>query len=295
MDKLEIGIGGDGQVRVLAAITTETVTEGVRRHSTSPTASAAFGRVLTGSALLAASLKDFDRLTVRIDAEGPIRGIVGEADRAGNVRGYVRNPLADAGVTSDGKLDVRSIVGSGMFYVIRESGFDVGLRKDPYIGSVPIISGEIAEDFAHYLFRSEQIPSAVLLGVLINNQEPFVAASGGVMVQMMPGANEHLVTMIEDTIRRAPHLTSCINEGAGPSDLVSMVLGEIPFEMVDSRDVEFKCGCSPEKAETLIAGLGKDEVDSMLKEDKGAVMNCGFCREEFVFDETQLAGLLERI
>lgn len=295
MDKLEIGMGADGQVRVIAAVTTETVTEGIRRHGTSPTASAAFGRVLTGTALLAASLKEFDRLTVRIDANGPIKGIVGEADQKGNVRGYVRNPAADSAITSSGKFDVSSIVGDGMFYVIRESGFDIGMRKEPYVGSVPIVSGEIAEDFAHYLLKSEQIPSAVMLGVLINNEEPFVSASGGIMIQMMPGANEHLVTMIEDTVKRAPHLTSVIKDGAAPSDLVPMVLGEIPFEMIESRDVEFQCGCSVEKAEQLISGLGKEEVESMLAEDKGAVMNCGFCREEFTLDEAQLANLLNRI
>ena len=292
MDNLEIGIGGDGQIRVIAAVTTEMVAEGVRRHETSPTASAAFGRVLTGTSLLAASLKDFDRLTVRIDADGPVQGIVGESDKEGNVRGYVRNPVASAELTNSGKFDVRSIVGSGMIYVIRESGFDLGLRQDPYVGSVPIVSGEIAEDFAHYLSRSEQIPSAVLLGVLLSNEPPYVTASGGVMIQMMPGANEHLVTMLEDTIGRAPNVTSAVNEGATPSELVSMVLGEIPFEMIESRDVRFRCNCSFEKAEVLISGLGAEEVQSMIKEDKGAVMNCGFCNEVYELDEEQLSSIL---
>ncbi len=198
-------------------------------------------------------------------------------------------------MTEEGKFDVRSIVGGGMFYVIRESGFDVGLAKDPYVGSVPIVSGEIAEDFAQYLLKSEQIPSAVLLGVLINNKEPFVAASGGVMLQMMPGANEHLVTMIEDSVRHAPQLTALINDGAQPSDLVEALLGEISFEMIESRDVLFKCSCSPEKAEQLVAGLGAAEVGSMLAEDKGATMNCGFCNEVYEFNESDLEGILEQV
>lgn len=292
MDKLEIGIGAEGQIRVFAAVTTETVAEGISRHKTSPTASAAFGRVLTGTALLAASFKDFDRVTVRIDADGPVKGIVGEADSKGNVRGYVRNPAADSDVIRDRKFDVRSIVGNGMFHVMRESGFELGLRPEPYIGSVPIVSGEIAEDFANYLLKSEQIPSAVLLGVLLNNEAPFVAAAGGVMAQMMPGANEHLVTMIEDTIQNAPHLTSVVKDGARPADLVSMVMGEIPFEMKEKHEIGFNCNCSIERAEGLIAGLGEQEVASMLSEDKGAVMNCGFCNEEYAFDEEDLKSIL---
>jgi molecular chaperone Hsp33 len=295
MDKLEIGMGADQQVRVIAAVTTETVTEGVRRHNTSPTASAAFGRVLTGTALLAASLKEFDRLTVRIDGDGPVSSIVGEADNHGNVRGYVRNPLADSPLSPDGKFDVASIVGTGMFFVVRESGYELGLRKEPYVGSVPLVSGEIAEDFANYLLKSEQIPSAVLLGVLINNSEPFVAASGGVIVQMLPGANEHIITMIEDTIRHAPHLTSVVNEGAEPLDLIEMVLGEIPFETLEKRGLQFHCDCSFERAEVLIAGLGEDEVKSMLAEDKGAVMNCGFCNEVYRLDENQLGAILDSL
>jgi len=295
MDKLEIGMGADGQIRVIAAVTTETVAEGVRRHNTSPTASAAFGRILTGSAILGASLKEFDRLTVRFDADGPVKGIVAEADQKGNVRGYIKNPLAEAPLTADGKFNVASIVGSGMLYVIRESGFDVGLRKEPYVGSVPIVSGEIAEDFAQYLLKSEQIPSAFLLGVLVNNSEPFISAAGGVMVQVLPGANEHIVTMIEDTIKHSPHVTSLVKEGAQPADLVEMVLGSLPYESLEKRDVRFHCDCSFDRATTLISGLGKEEVTSMLEEDKGAEMTCGFCNETYRLDEGQLEEILKGI
>lgn len=292
MDNLDIGIGAGGQLRIFAADSTATVTEAVRRHKTSPTASAALGRLLTGTSLLAASFKEFDRLTVKIDADGPVKGIVSESDNAGNLRGFVRNPLADAPISDEGKLDVRSVVQTGTFSVIRESGFDLGIKPAPYVGSVPIVSGEIAEDFAHYLLKSEQIPSAVLLGVLINNQEPYVAAAGGVMIQVMPGANEHLVTMIEDTISRAPHLTSVINDGATTRDLISLVLGEIPFDILESREIGFKCNCSPERAETLISGLGVEEVASMLKDDNEAVMTCGFCNEVYKIDGDRLSMIL---
>ena len=235
MDKLIHGTAAGGTIRVMAAITTVAVEEAIRRHQTSPTVSAALGRVLTGTLLLGATQKEFDRLTVKIEAEGAVGGIVAEADNTGKVRGYVKNPLVQVPPKENGKFDVSGIIGGGTFYVIRESGFEVGLHRDPYIGSVPIVSGEIAEDFAFYLAKSEQIPSAVLLGVLLQNAEPFVAASGGVMIQMMPGANEHIITMIEDTIRHAPHVTSIIKEGASAEDLIKLALGEIDFDILGEK------------------------------------------------------------
>ncbi|MEZ5345613.1 MAG: Hsp33 family molecular chaperone HslO [Pyrinomonadaceae bacterium] len=293
MDKLVHGIAADGTVRLMAAVTTDTVAEAVRRHQTSPTASAALGRVLTGNLLLGASLKDYDRLTVKIDCDGPIGAIVSEATPDGNVRGYVRNPQAELPVKEDGKFDVGGIVGQGTFYVIRESGFELGLRTDPYVGSVPIVSGEIAEDFAYYLAKSEQIPSAVLLGVLLKNTEPFVAASGGVLIQMMPGANDHIVTMIEDTIIHAPHLTTAITDGAAPEDLLKLALGVIEFKILEEKNVAFKCNCSMEKAVSLISSLGNEEVMDMLEKDNGAVMDCGFCNEKYELDADLLREIIE--
>jgi len=157
---------------------------------------------------------------------------------------------------------------------------------------VPIVSGEIAEDFAYYLAKSEQIPAAVLLGVLLQNSEPYVTAAGGVMVQMLPGANDHLVTMIEDTIAQAPHVTDLIKEGAAPADLAKMALGDLPFEVLEETAVSFKCTCSLERARTMIAALGADEVRSMLAEEKGAVMTCGFCNEIYQLDEADLEAML---
>lgn len=293
MDKLIQGTAAGGTIRVLAAITTSVVEEAIRRHQTSPTVSAAFGRVITGTLLLGGTFKDFDRLTVKIEADGPVGSIVAETTGNGSVRGYVRNPNAELPPADNGKFDVKGIVGDGTFYVIRESGFDMGFHKEPYVGSVPIVSGEIAEDFAFYLAKSEQIPSAVLLGVLLRGAEPFVAASGGVLIQMLPGANEHIITMIEDTIRHAPHLTAVIKEGATPEDLLRLALGEIDFEILEETDVEFRCNCSMEKATSLIASLGNTEVALMLAEDKGAVMNCGFCNETYSLTEMNLKNILE--
>ena len=293
MDKLIHGLAADATVRVMAAITTDTVREAVRRHQTSPTASVAFGRVLTGNLLLGASLKDFDRLTVKIESDGSVEGIVSEAIADGKVRGYIRNPLADLPQKTDGTFDVAGIVGKGMFYVTRESGFEIGLHHEPYIGSIAIQSGEIAEDFADYLLKSEQIPSAVMLGVLLQTEEPFIHCAGGVMIQMLPTANENIAVMIEDTIFHAPGLTDAIKEGATPEDLLKMTLGIIDYEILGEKEVKFECNCSFERAVQLISSLGKQEVASMLEEDKGATMTCGFCNEIYTLDEDDLRKILE--
>lgn len=293
MDKLIHGTAAGGTVRLMAAITTDITAEAIRRHDPSPTVSAALGRVLTGTLLLGSSLKEFDRLTVKIESDGPVGGIVAEADNEGRVRGYVRHPQATAPPAANDKFDVSAVVGQGTFYVIRESGFELGLHRDPYIGSVPLVSGEIAEDFAYYLAKSEQIPSAVLLGVLLQNSEPFVAAAGGVLIQMLPGANEHIVTMIEDTITRAPQITSVINEGASAEDLARLALGEIDFEILGERDIKFECNCSFARAVSLISSLGEAEVRSMLAEDKGASMTCGFCNEIYKLGEDDLKEMLK--
>jgi len=293
MDKLIHGIAADATVRVMAAITTETVREAMRRHQTSPTVSAALGRVLTGTLLLGASLKEFDRLTVKIESDGLVEGIVAEALAGGDVRGYVKNPSAELPPKENGKFDVSGIIGKGMFYVIRESGFDIGLHREPYVGSVPITSGEIAEDFAYYLAKSEQIPSAVLLGVLLQPEEPFVTCAGGVMIQMLPTANENIAVMIEDTITRAPQLTTAVKEGATAEDLLKMTLGIIDYEILGEKNVRFECNCSFERAIQLISSLGRAEVASMLEEDKGAKMTCGFCNEIYTLNENDLQKMLE--
>jgi molecular chaperone Hsp33 len=293
MDKLVQGIAAGGDIRVFGAITTDTVAEAIRRHQTSPTVSAALGRTMTGALMMASTLKELDRLTVKIEADGPVGGITAESNADGKVRGYVKNPVAELPANGNGKFDVSGIIGQGMFYVIREAGFDIGFRPEPYVGSVPIVSGEIAEDFAYYLAKSEQIPSAVMLGVLLNNHEPYVAASGGVMIQMMPGANEHLITMIEDTIAHAPHLTTVINAETRPEQLIELALGEIAFEILGEKEVAFECTCSFDKAIAMVEALGWDEVASMLAEQGGATMNCGFCNEVYSLDAAALSGMLK--
>jgi molecular chaperone Hsp33 len=285
MDTLIHGTAADGTIRCMATITTEIVREATRRHQTSPLVSVAFGRTLTGTLLLGSSLKQFDRLTVKLEGNGDVGNIITEANAAGKVRGYVRNPTAEA-------ESVNRLVGSGMFYVMRESGFDVGSYSEPYQGSVPIVSGEIAEDFAYYLAKSEQIPSAVLLGVSLQNDEPFVASAGGVMLQMMPDANEHIITMLEDSISYAPKVTELIKSGATPTELLETILGVIDFQVLEEKPVGFACTCSLERAKTLIGMIEKAELEEMLLQDKGATMSCHFCNENYVLDEEMLRELV---
>lgn len=292
MDRLVHGLAADATIRIMAAITTDTVREAVRRHGTSPTTTCALGRALTGTLLMGASLKEFDRLTLKIEGDGPLEGIVTEAVTGGKVRGYVRNPIAEAERKSSGEFNVPGVIGKGMIHVIREAGFDIGLRKEPYIGSVEIGSGEVAEDIANYLLTSEQIPSAVMLGEKLMNEEPFVRCAGGVMIQMLPGFDENHAVMIEDTILHAPSISKVIEEGATPEELLSMTLGLLDYQILGETPVMFECGCSMERARGLIESLGAEEIKSMIAEDHGARMTCGFCNEVYELSESDLSSML---
>lgn len=296
-DSLVRATAADGLIRCMAAVTTETATEAARRHGTSGTVTAALGRTLTGALLLGAGQKEVDRLTVQIECDGPVRGITAEANAQGRVRGYVREPLADAPLNAHGKFDVSAVVGGGMFYVTYESGFDIGLYREPYRGSVPIVSGEIGEDFAYYLAKSEQIPSAVMLGVLVRARESgelYVEASGGLMIQVMPGADAATVAAVESAVSRTPHTTALIREGARPADLLRAALGGVPFEVLEEREVGFGCTCSYERAVSLVSSIDGAELESMLREDKGAALTCHFCNETYRIDEPALAEMVAR-
>lgn len=291
-DVLIHGTAAGSTVRCMAAVTTDLVAEAARRHDLWPTVAAALGRTLTGTLLLGSSLKELDRLTVQIVCDGPVGGITAEANSQGAVRGYVRNPEADAPYNGKGKFDVRAVVGQGMFYVTRESGYDVGLHRDPYRGSVPLVSGEIAEDFAYYLTKSEQIPSAVMLGVHLQPSAPYVSAAGGLMIQMMPGADEKTISALEESIKRMPQMTLMIREGASPEGLLRAALGSVEFETLDERPVSFSCPCSYERAVSLISSIDRAELESMLREDKGAVMTCHFCNEVYRMNEEELKKVM---
>jgi molecular chaperone Hsp33 len=311
-DSLVHATAADNQLRCMAAVTTTLVSEACRRHRTFPTASAALGRALTGGLLLGSSVKDLEKLTVHFDCDGPIGNIVAQADPRGNVRGYVSNPEADSlSMNRQGKLDVRSIVGSGTLYVTRDAGFEIGLMKEPYRGMVPIVSGEIGEDIAYYLAKSEQINSAVSLGVLMvvapgegNDPRPGsdspefaldrlrVAAAGGYIVQMMPSAEEGLISRLEKTISRAPHSTEMVKAGLTPSAMLEAVLGDLDLRVLEEMEPRFYCRCSRERALLIISALGRKEVEDMLAMDNGAMLTCHFCNEQYQISADELSSLL---
>jgi molecular chaperone Hsp33 len=313
-DKLIHATAADNQLRCMAAVTTQLVGEACRRHRTSPTASAALGRTLTGGLLLGSGLKDLEKLTVHFDCDGPIGNIVAQADPFGNVRGYVSNPSADsASMNARGKLDVRAVVGGGTLYVTRDAGFEIGLMKEPYRGMVPIVSGEIGEDIAYYLGRSEQVHSAVSLGVLMSidgtadqAENGFVnsdiaefpieslrvAAAGGYIIQMMPSAAESLASRLERNISSARYATDMVRDGFSPFEMLRSVLGDLDVQVLEEKEPRFYCQCSRERALLIISALGQQEVEDMLQKDNGAELTCHFCNEVYQINAEELAGLI---
>jgi molecular chaperone Hsp33 len=313
-DKLVHATAADNQLRCMAAVTTALVGDACRRHRTFPTASAALGRTLTGGLLLGSGMKDLEKITVQFHCDGPIGNIIAQADAHGNVRGYVSNPEADAAHENGaGKLDVRSIVGGGTLYVTRDAGFEIGLLKEPYRGMVPIVSGEIAEDFAYYLSKSEQINSAVSLGVLMtvesNGNEQIedmppgashefalerlrVTAAGGFIIQVMPSAQESLAADLELAISRAPHSTEMVRAGLSPTAMLETVLRGYDLRVLGETEPRFTCHCSHERALSIISALGREEVQDMLEKDNGAELICHFCNSTYQIAGEELAGLL---
>lgn len=309
-DKLIHATAADNQLRCMAAVTTNLVGEACRRHRTFPTASAALGRVLTGGLLLGSGVKDLETLTVHFDCEGPIGNIIAQADPRGNVRGYVSNPEADSiSMNERGKLDVRAVVGGGKLYVTRDAGFEIGLMKEPYRGMVPIVSGEIGEDIAYYLAKSEQVNSAVSLGVFMtvdggeakqngNGAAEFsldqlrVAAAGGYIVQLMPSTDETLAAHLERNIAEAPYATDMVRDGLSPIEMLRSVLGDLELQVLEEKEPRFFCQCSRERALLIISALGQEEVKDMLEKDDGAELICHFCNEAYQLTGEDLSGLL---
>ncbi|KPH75755.1 Hsp33 family molecular chaperone HslO [Oceanobacillus caeni] len=276
----------NGMIRAYATSTTEMVEEARRRQDTWATASAALGRTLTITAMMGAMLKGEDSITVKVEGDGPIDAIITDGNAKGEVRGYVINPHVDFDLNEKGKLDVRRAVGTqGRVSVIK----DLGLR-DYFTGEVPIISGEISEDFTYYFASSEQVPSAVGAGVLVNPDHTILAA-GGFIVQVMPGADEELVNKLEKRVNSIPAISTLIREGNTPEQILERLLGEGEVKFHEKMPVEFRCKCSKERIANAIVGLGNEEIQSMIDEDQGAEASCHFCNEKYHFTVEELEEL----
>ena len=270
-DYLVKALAFDGTIRAYAARSTETVAEVQRRHSMWPTATAALGRAMTAAVMMGAMAKGEDKLTVKIEGNGPIGPMIIDADANGGVRGYAANPQTHFDLNEVGKLDVKRAVGTeGTLTVVK----DLGLR-DFFTGQTPIVSGEVAEDFTQYFVDSEQVPSAVGLGVLVNPDNT-VKAAGGFIIQVMPGATEETITLLEEYVAKMEPISTMIDKGHTPEEILTSVLGLENVEILDRMDVAFKCNCSKERFGNAIIGLGEKEIIDMIEEDGQAEANCHF-------------------
>lgn len=286
-DYLVRGIGADGQFRVFAATTTELVEEARSRHDTWPVASAALGRALTAGLLLGANLKGDDILTLRVFGDGPLGAVVVTANAAGEVRGYVQEPHVDLPGQVAGKLPVGDAVGRGYLHITRDMGL-----KEPFTGSVELVSGEIGEDVARYLLTSEQTSSAVALGVLVG-PDGRVKASGGIIIQMLPEAEEKVLLHLEKVLAELTPVSRLVDLGLGPEGIVAEAVGGLKVQYLEKTPVRFKCKCSRERVGDILAAMGKEEIIGLLKEQGKAEVRCHFCRDRYVFEGAELESILK--
>ena len=285
-DYLVRAVAEDGAVRAVAALTTEMVQEAQRRHQALPTAASALGRALTGVALLGSSLKYDDTLAIRIDGGGPLGGMLVEATGRGHLRGYVKNPLVDLEAGAEGTFGVADAVGrKGFVYVTS----DLGL-KEPYTGMAPLKTGEIGEDLANYLWTSEQIPSAVAVGVYVGSGGG-VRASGGYMLQTLGGIPEDERERMEHNLRALGGVSAEIDAGTTPEELIARALEGFQYQLLERQPLEFRCRCSRERALNNMSGLRGEDLDDMIRVDQGAELVCHFCNQRYLFDAADLINL----
>ena len=277
----------NSQIRAFAAVTTDVVETARKAHNTSPVATAALGRLLTGGAMMGTMMKgDKDILTLQIHAGGPIQGITVTADSKGNVKGYVGNPNVCIPANSKGKLDVAGAVGVGFMNIIKDMGL-----KEPYMGQVALQTSEIADDLTYYFATSEQVPSAVGLGVLMNKDNT-VRQAGGFIVQLMPFAEESVIAKLEENVQKINSVTNLLEEGHTPESLLEKVLEGFDIEINDRMDTKFYCNCSKERVEKALISIGRKELNELIQEGKEVEMNCHFCNTNYVFSVEELKEIL---
>lgn len=288
MDQIVRAVTADGFVKISAVTARDTVERARQIHGLSPTACAALGRTLCGASMLGELMKEDDAsLTIRVNGGGPAGSVIAVSDSNGNVRGYVTNPKADLPTRPDGKLDVGGLVGrNGMLTVSR----DIGL-KEPYVGSVELVTGEIGEDLAQYMVESEQIPSAVGVGVLIDTDRT-VRAAGGFIVQLMPGAPESLIEKLETNILFMDQLTTVLDED-GIDAVVSQVLFSLDPREAERHPIEYRCSCTRERVAAALRSVGAEELRSMAAEGKNTEVSCQFCDRLYEFTPAELLEMAE--
>lgn len=289
-DYLVRGLAFNGSVRAFAVDSTKTVGEAQRRHMMWPTASAALGRAMTGGVMLGAMLKGDDKVTIKFEGGGPIGALLVDSNAKGGVRGYVSNPQTHFDLNEKGKLDVSRAVGTnGMMSVVK----DLGMR-DNFTGQTPIVSGEIAEDFTYYFASSEQVPSSVGLGVLVDTDNSVLAA-GGFVIQLMPNTDDETITKLEEQLAAIEPVSKMIQRGLSPEEILEAVLGEGNIQILDKMPVHFDCNCSKDRFATAILGLGKKEIQDMINEDGMAEAQCHFCLETYHYSKEELESFINEL
>lgn len=288
-DYLVKSLAFDGQIRAYAVDATETVSTAQKLHDTWSAASAALGRSLVGTLLLAsASLQGDETMTVKINGNGPVGGIVVDGNANGTVKGYVQNPHVHLPLNDKHKIDVKGAVGTEGFLAVTK---DLGL-KEPFTGQVPLVSGELGEDFTYYLAKSEQIPSSVGLSVFVNNDNS-IETAGGFMIQVMPGAKEETISKIEKRLAEIPMVSEMMRDGKKPEDILNEILGTENVKILDKMPVNYHCDCSRGRFLGVLTSLPTDQLQEMADEDHGAEAVCHFCGKKYQFTEDELRKIIK--
>ncbi|WP_252243026.1 Hsp33 family molecular chaperone HslO [Clostridium sp. ZBS14] len=288
-DKIVRATAKNGMVRIIGGITTNLVNEGSKIHQCTPVAAAALGRMLTAGTLMGTTLKgEKEALTLKINGGGEANGITVTAHNDASVKVFIGNPYVTRELNDKGKLDVGGAIGKdGLLYVIK----DLGL-KEPYVGQVPIYSGEIAEDFAYYFTVSEQTPSAVSLGVLVDKNLS-IKAAGGFIVQMMPDADELLADLVTYRLEEIPPITTLISEGKSIEEILEFIFEGMDLNILDSIEPKYKCDCSRDKVEKALASIGKNELQEIYDDGKNEEIVCNFCNTKYTFTTNDIDELLK--
>lgn len=278
----------NGQIRAFAASTKQVVETARKDHNTSPVATAALGRLLTAGAMMGSMMKnDTDMLTLQIRGDGPIGGITVTADSKANVKGYVLNSEVML-PPKNGKLDVGGAVGIGLLQVIKDMGL-----KEPYCGQTILVSSEIAEDLTYYFANSEQVPSSVGLGVLMEKDNT-VRRAGGFIIQLMPFAQEEVISQLEENLKNVTSVTALLDKEYTPEQILEELLGNLDLEVTDTMDTRFYCNCSKERVERAVASVGKKEIQEMINEGKDIEVKCHFCNTAYTYTVEDLKKILKR-